>query len=354
MKKFGSLLLLLVALCLSLSAVQAYDPFFDGASENCTAVVDLMLAVDGSSSITDEDWQDALSFLYNVVLGFQVSENAAHIGVVQFANAYDTEVVVPLTGEMNVLQTGLSGMKKLDGGTNIAQGIDDSQNQITSAGRSGVPHVIMIITDGKEDDPTDPQNPVVAAGNAKLAGTFIFGIGVGDDVDVGAMQQIVSPPYQNYYFPVSSYQNLSTVLHKIVLSVCHPTTTTASSAATSASSSSASSSVSSGTKSTQTTQSGTGGTQASTGGTRSGQTSGGSRSSTGGGSKSTQSTTGGGGIKCGPYNTCQMGDICCSDGANSNDPFYCCPGAEMCCYGNCCEHGYQCQNNECVFGIFDA
>jgi len=176
---------------------------------------------------------------------------------------------------------------------------------------------MIVMTDGKEDDPYDPQNPVVvcdshlslyldeqdrkasdirtnrifckAAGNAKLDGTIIFGIGVGYDVDVGTMQQIVSSPYQNYYFPVNSYANLSTILEKTVLSVCHPTTSTASSAASSASS---------GTRTTQSTQS-------STGGTRTGQTSGGSRSTTGGGSKSTQSTTGGG-TKCGPYNKCQI------------------------------------------------
>eukprot|EP01102_Stenamoeba_stenopodia_P005587 TRINITY_DN16337_c0_g1_i1.p1 TRINITY_DN16337_c0_g1~~TRINITY_DN16337_c0_g1_i1.p1 ORF type:complete len:333 (+),score=79.96 TRINITY_DN16337_c0_g1_i1:132-1130(+) len=331
--KTASLLLLLVLALVASTAVRAQS------GENCTAVVDLMLTVDGSSSITDQDWQDALAFLYDVVLGFQVSSDAAHIGVVQFALASVTKVVVPLTGELNVLETGLNGMTKLGGGTNIAVGIDDSQDQISQYGRNGVPHVMIVMTDGKEDDPYDPQNPVVAAGNAKLAGTIIFGIGVGDDVDVGTMQQIVSPPYENYYFPVSSYANLSTILEKTVLSVCHPTTSTASSAA----------SASSGTRTTQTTQT----TQSSTGGTRSGQTSGGSRSSTGGGSKTTQSTTGGG-TKCGPYNTCQMGDICCSDGTNSNDPYYCCPGAERCCYGNCCEHGYECYNNQCVFDIFDA
>jgi hypothetical protein len=314
--------------------------------------VDLILVVDGSSSITDNDWEAALSFLYNVVLGFQISENAAHVGVVQFAMAYDTEIVVPLTGEMNVLQTGLLQMKKLGGGTNIAKGIDDAQSQFNTAGRKGVPHVMMIITDGKEDDPTDPENPVVAAGNAKLAGSIIFGIGVGDDVDVGAMREIVSPPYQTYYFPVSSYENLTSILQKTVLSVCnasHPTTstTTTSTSSTSSSTSSATSSATSGTKTTQTTQSSTGGTQSSTGG---GSKS--TQSSTGGGSKTTQSTTGGG-TKCGPYNTCQIGNICCSDGTNSNDPYYCCPGAERCCYGNCCEHGYQCYNNQCVFDIFD-
>eukprot|EP01102_Stenamoeba_stenopodia_P022245 TRINITY_DN91_c0_g1_i2.p1 TRINITY_DN91_c0_g1~~TRINITY_DN91_c0_g1_i2.p1 ORF type:complete len:349 (-),score=88.79 TRINITY_DN91_c0_g1_i2:938-1984(-) len=342
--------LLLVAFATTLSAGQNINTA--NSDQNCTAVVDLMLVVDGSNSITDDDWQDALSFLYDIILGFQVSENAAHVGVVQFAMSYDTEVVVPLTGDLSVLEKGLLNMTKIGGGTNIAQGIDDAQDQIASAGRQGVPHVMIIITDGKEDDPGDPENPVVAAGNAKLAGTFIFGIGVGYDVDVGAMQQIVSSPYQSYYFPVSSYQNLTAVLQKTVLSVCHPTTSTATSAtaASSSSSSSSSSSVSSGTKSTQTTQS-------STGGTRTGQTTGGSQSSqasTGGGSKTTQSTTGGGGIKCGPYNTCQMGNHCCSDGTNPNDPFYCCPGAESCCYGNCCEHGYQCTNNQCVFDIFDA
>lgn len=297
--------------------------------ENCTTEVDLMIAIDGSNSITNSDWSSAVAFLYDVVLGFQLGPNQAQIGVVQFSFGSDTEVVVPLTDDLNKLQTGLQNMQKLGGGTNIAEGIIMSQAQITQNGRSGVPHVIIVITDGKQDDPYSPLNPVQAAGAAKLAGSTLFGIGVGDEVDVNTMEQIVNTPYQDYYFPVNSYSNLSAILAKTVLSVCHPSTTTASSAASAASQSSQSS------QSSQTT----GGSQSS----QSSQTSQTSQTSQSGATSQSGGSTGGG-TKCGNFNTCPFGDFCCSDGNNPNDPFYCCAGADRCCEGACCSRGYQCYN----------
>jgi hypothetical protein len=55
-----------------------------------------------------------------------------------------------------------------------------------------------ILSDG---DNNTGQNPVVAANNAKQAGTVIFTIGLGSSVNANLLRQIATSPTHYYFAP---------------------------------------------------------------------------------------------------------------------------------------------------------
>ena len=85
------------------------------------------------------------------------------------------------------------------GSTNVAGGINVAQNELTNGTNAtpGASKVMIVLTDGFENI----GNARTAATAAKNAGTRIFGIGLGNNVDASLVQDISSSPGDAFLAP---------------------------------------------------------------------------------------------------------------------------------------------------------
>jgi uncharacterized protein YegL len=129
-------------------------------NEECFALQDLVLAIDGSGSITADNFDILKEYVVNLIKRFKGEVNESEVmrvGVLQFGNGEIMEdgtisnavKVQVLTTDMAAVEEAVSGMRFLKGFTNMAQGFTLADSMFTENGREEAQSAIMTITDGK-------------------------------------------------------------------------------------------------------------------------------------------------------------------------------------------------------------
>jgi hypothetical protein len=103
------------------------------------------------------------------------------------------------------------------GGTAIQLGINDANDEINSHGRTGVNHIIILLTDGQND--AGPETVIQSANYAKNNGTKIFTIGLTAFVNEDMLRSVASKPEYYYYAPTAGdlqaiYNEISGVINE--------------------------------------------------------------------------------------------------------------------------------------------
>jgi uncharacterized protein YegL len=128
--------------------------------EICVARQDLIIAVDGSGSLTEEGFASVKTFASKLVERYQAeyfSDSAMKIGVIQFGNGEVLEGGLvaqaikkqDLTEDMAAAKTAVDGMTFLKGFTNMAQAFSLAERMFTTHSRHGAQHAVLVITDGQ-------------------------------------------------------------------------------------------------------------------------------------------------------------------------------------------------------------
>ena len=186
------------------------DPAVGGQS------VDAILVIDNSGSMSGQPLADARTaasaFVDSMNLG------ADQVGVVHFESTAGLDQ--QLTTDKTAAKSAIDALTD-EGSTNMAAGIDVAQQELTSLRHilANLP-LIVLLSDGFANTGGDP---VVAASNAKAAGTYIITIGLGFGADEDTLKSLASSPSDYYFAPDSSallaiYQSVSTSISALVAS----------------------------------------------------------------------------------------------------------------------------------------
>jgi len=185
----------------------------------CKAKIDVVVILDGSNSIVDADWARALTFTNKLIDGFNISADQVEMGVVQFSDAADT--VIGLSADAAAIHKAVTNLRQMKRNTNTYNGFNQAKSIIDSQGRKdNKGQVVILITDGMQN----AGRPAKEVSDAlKAEKVEIFGIGVGRAIDKQEIQSWVSTPLSDHYFDVSGFDQLETILQKIIDSACpHP------------------------------------------------------------------------------------------------------------------------------------
>ncbi len=149
------------------------------AEQSAGEGIDIVLAVDLSSSMLAEDFQpqNRLEVARGTLKRFVAGRTADRIGVVAFAAEALTQV--PLTTDYPVVLAALDGLQagQLEDGTAIGTAIATAANRLRdSPGRS---RVVILLTDGENN--RGAIDPRTAAQAAAQFGVRIYTIGVGSE-----------------------------------------------------------------------------------------------------------------------------------------------------------------------------
>jgi Mg-chelatase subunit ChlD len=165
--------------------------------------MDFVLVLDLSSSMLQQT-AAGRSKLAAAVEAAQRFLDTIHLGEGDQAAlvAFNAEawLVTPLTDDRADLDAGFAGLATAQF-TRIDRGIAVAQEELTGSRRRGenLP-VMVVLTDGR-NNPVPVQAAVDQAQQAKAAGTQLFTIGIGQDLEVAALAQMASRPEWFYVAP---------------------------------------------------------------------------------------------------------------------------------------------------------
>jgi uncharacterized protein YegL len=128
--------------------------------EVCLQKADLVLAIDGSGSLTAKGFEVVKEFASRLVMKFKpmaYGHDAMRVSVVQFGNGRldankvvsDAKLVLLPTDDMNKASESIQNMTWQRGFTNVAQALLKAQNVLRSRSRPHANSVVMLLTDGR-------------------------------------------------------------------------------------------------------------------------------------------------------------------------------------------------------------
>ncbi|XP_013094955.2 uncharacterized protein LOC106078595 isoform X1 [Biomphalaria glabrata] len=146
----------------------------------CSKPADIVFLIDGSYSVSPADWIKGKQFISYLINSIDIGMESVHVGLVVFGT--DIGDIVPLSPFKNKAELKASASALVQppiAKTNTALGIETVNSMLASQGRPDVPHILIVITDGKSSNPSETKRQ---AHLAKQKGIVIFVVGVGNQV----------------------------------------------------------------------------------------------------------------------------------------------------------------------------
>lgn len=186
----------------------------------CNEQPDVMLVLDRSGSINSTELGQLKTAAKSFVDALAPTAPTAHVGFSSFSttatlNHHLSADGTSVKNAIDLLTS--SGLTNLQGGINLANtelGGGDGHDRADGTS----PDFMVIITDGNPNEPgtdTTARNLAAAAADAaRTAGTVVYVLGVGGDVDTAYLQTEIADDLA-HYFSVANFSDLSAVLNDI-------------------------------------------------------------------------------------------------------------------------------------------
>ncbi|XP_066479322.1 matrilin-2 [Tiliqua scincoides] len=173
--------------------------------------LDLVFIIDSSRSVRPYDFEKVKEFILTILQFLDISPDVTRVGLIQYGSTVKNEFSLKTFRRKQDVERAVKRMMHLATGTmtglaiQYAVNIAFSEHEGARPLSQNVPRVIMIVTDGR------PQDPVAEiAAKARNSGILIFAIGVGR-VDMNTLKSIGSEPYEDHVFLVANFSQIETL-----------------------------------------------------------------------------------------------------------------------------------------------
>ena len=179
-----------------------------------TNKVDLVFLVESTGKMGVAKWKRTILFMKYVTNAFDVSSKRTKIGIViegrTFYIVADFNRIV-----REPLLMAVMGMIPLPyGDRKMGKRLKDLKDiVINPSGRPDVPHIVLVLTDGKAVD--DIEKP---AKMLRKDGAEIFAIGLGSQASLAQLEQIASFPASKYVYQ-SNFKDIVKIASKVVAQI---------------------------------------------------------------------------------------------------------------------------------------
>ncbi|XP_031439023.1 collagen alpha-1(VII) chain isoform X2 [Clupea harengus] len=179
---------------------------------------DIVFLVDESWSIGADNFGKLKDFLFRVVTYFpSIGPRGTQIAVVHYSDNPRIEFNLNDYKDRNSVLRALRGVRYGGGNTKTGRGISYVLKELfhESAGmRQEVPHILVVITDGRAQDNVLPPSRI-----AHALGVSVLAIGV-ERADIEELQNMASPTnYKNVFF-ASSFDDFPNIEREFIASLC--------------------------------------------------------------------------------------------------------------------------------------
>lgn len=175
--------------------------------ETCVARQDLIMAIDGSGSLTEDGFGIIKNFALAILAKYHAEyygAEAMKVGVLQFGNGVILQDgktvspamnVQPLTTDLALVKEALEFLPYKKGFTNMAQAFALAEVMYTAAGRKGAQSAIMLVTDGKPSFSFQTNEMVQQLDDKNVQRYFVVVNDNGGD-ELKKMQSWASAPWE--------------------------------------------------------------------------------------------------------------------------------------------------------------
>ena len=183
----------------------------------CQSVVsDVAFVLDGSTSVSTENFSNAINFIKSVVQPLAVAPDSTQIGMAQYATASRIEFL--FQNDKAATMSNLDSVTQIFGTTFTGGAITKTINELfNSNGRPEANPIIVLITDGVSFD-----NVVTPSNTFKASGGELFVIGVGD-ANPAQLNMMASDDPENpgsKFLWVNDWDALGTINLEIAQKIC--------------------------------------------------------------------------------------------------------------------------------------
>ncbi|XP_057304151.1 uncharacterized protein LOC130641387 isoform X2 [Hydractinia symbiolongicarpus] len=183
---------------------------------HCHRAIDIVLLVDGSSSIIPY-WLDVKSFLKKLVKRFNVNGTETNIAIILYSSTPQREL--DLNGNQGLVEAVIDMMKPLTGGTRIDLALEFVSEQILAPGHSDrpdVPDVVVLLTDGESDKGSG--NLTAAAQRLKDHDVHVVSVGLGNQTNIEELKNIAN--HDGSVFLVQDYGAIANYVDELAAEIC--------------------------------------------------------------------------------------------------------------------------------------
>ncbi|KAL1254856.1 hypothetical protein QQF64_012917 [Cirrhinus molitorella] len=184
----------------------------------CKTPADIAILVDGSGSVTYENFATMKRFLEKIFGSFTVGSNQTRIGLVQYSNRPWIEWHLNTHSTKQAVINAVKNLTLKGGGTQTGLALTYILENIfkaQSGSRPDVPKIVILITDGKSQD--DVVSP---AQRLRDAGIELFAIGV-KGANEKELRVIASPPEETHVYNLPDFSSmLGIIVEGFSRSVC--------------------------------------------------------------------------------------------------------------------------------------
>ncbi|XP_057256503.1 matrilin-2 isoform X3 [Pezoporus wallicus] len=184
--------------------------------------LDLVFIIDSSRSVRHYDFEKVKEFILTILKFLDISPDATRVGLIQYGSTVKQEFSLKTFRRKQDIERAVRRMMHLATGTmtglaiQYAVNIAFSESEGARPLKQNVPRIIMIVTDGR------PQDPVAEiAAKARNSGILIFAIGVGR-VDMNTLKSIGSEPHEEHVFLVANFSQIETLTSAFQTKLCVP------------------------------------------------------------------------------------------------------------------------------------
>ncbi|XP_075403318.1 collagen alpha-4(VI) chain-like [Tenrec ecaudatus] len=200
-------------LCPDIVGKMGFDLWVSSAPQKgCVQIerADIYFLMDGSGSITPDDFLEMKVFMNEVIRMFQVGPDKVQFGVVQYSFDTQSQLILGQHTSVAGLKTAIEGIRQMGGATNTGQALTDIKQIIADTARGGVPRYLVVITDGRSED------PVAEAAEALWRdAVMIYAIGV-RDAHTDELRQMAG----DKIFFVNEFDSLKAIQQDVVQDIC--------------------------------------------------------------------------------------------------------------------------------------
>ncbi|XP_044859676.1 matrilin-2 isoform X8 [Mauremys mutica] len=184
--------------------------------------LDLVFIIDSSRSVRPYDFEKVKEFILTILQFLDISPDVTRVGLIQYGSTVKHEFSLKTFRRKHDVERAVKRMMHLATGTMTGLAIQYALNIAFSESEGArplsqnVPRIIMIVTDGR------PQDPVAeVAAKARNSGILIFAIGVGR-VDMNTLKSIGSEPHEEHVFLVANFSQIETLTSAFQTKLCVP------------------------------------------------------------------------------------------------------------------------------------
>uniref|UniRef100_A0A3Q1FWL3 Collagen alpha-1(XII) chain n=1 Tax=Acanthochromis polyacanthus TaxID=80966 RepID=A0A3Q1FWL3_9TELE len=184
---------------------------------SASAIADVVFLVDGSWSVGRPNFKYIRNFMSATAGAFQISADGTRVGVVQYSDDARTEFKLNEHPSRPTLLRAIGSLPYKGGNSMTGDALDyllKSTFTEAAGARKGFPKVLVIITDGKSEDPVE-----LYAKQLRSRGVEIFVLGI-QQADENEMKLMASTPYRSHVYSVATFDMIKNVQKELITQVC--------------------------------------------------------------------------------------------------------------------------------------